>query len=101
MGRCKSFDAAGDGYGRGEGFNALVLQQCAAAHQQHGKGLVLALAQGSAVNQDGRSSSLTAPNGPAQQVWHAGLLPKEEWLVCVAAGPVKLQCGCRRCWALR
>ena len=31
------------------------------------KGSLLALLLGSAVNQDGRSSSLTAPNGPAQQ----------------------------------
>lgn len=68
VGRCKSFDASGDGYGRGEGFNALLLRQRAAAHQQHGNAPVLALVQGSAVNQDGRSSSLTAPNGPAQQV---------------------------------
>ena len=31
------------------------------------KGPVLLCVQGSATNQDGRSSSLTAPNGPAQQ----------------------------------
>ena len=66
VGRCKSFEASADGYGRGEGFNALVLQSPGLSN---GKGnIALALAIGSAVNQDGRSSSLTAPNGPAQQV---------------------------------
>ena len=66
VGRCKSFEASADGYGRGEGFNAIILQ---AGGLSSGAGeLTLALIQGSAVNQDGRSSSLTAPNGPAQQV---------------------------------
>ena len=65
-GRCKSFDASGDGYGRGEGFNAAVLRECTLTGNS--SAVVLAVVQGSAVNQDGRSSSLTAPNGPAQQV---------------------------------
>ena len=69
MGRCKSFDASGDGYGRGEGFNAVVLRERSPDSATTTAGApVLALVQGSAVNQDGRSSSLTAPNGPAQQV---------------------------------
>ena len=66
-GRCKSFDASGNGYGRGEGVNALVLRNCASEGRRPAT-TVLAVVQGSAVNQDGRSSSLTAPNGPAQQV---------------------------------
>ena len=69
MGRCKSFEGSADGYGRGEGFNAVIMRtpggSSGAALQ------TLALVQGSAVNQDGRSSSLTAPNGPAQQVLHS------------------------------
>lgn len=69
MGRCKSFEASADGYGRGEGFNALLLQTPGLSNGKGGR--ALALAVGSAVNQDGRSSSLTAPNGPAQQVRHA------------------------------
>ena len=74
VGRCKSFEASADGYGRGEGFNAIIMQ--AAGLRSGAGGLTLALIQGSAVNQDGRSSSLTAPNGPAQQVRaHVGLLP--------------------------
>ena len=70
-GRGKSFEASGDGYGRGEGFNAVVMQ----APGLSGRAGVqsLALICGSAVNQDGRSSSLTAPNGPAQQVLHTSL----------------------------
>ena len=69
VGRCKSFEASADGYGRGEGFNAVVMQ----APRLSGSSVAqtLALIQGSAVNQDGRSSSLTAPNGPAQQVLHS------------------------------
>ena len=76
MGRCKSFEASADGYGRGEGFNAVVMQ----APGLGGRAVTesLALIQGSAVNQDGRSSSLTAPNGPAQQVQRTSLT--QSWL---------------------
>ena len=62
-GRCKTLDAAADGYVRGEAVGALLLQATSAAGQHR----ALALFRGSAVNQDGRSSSLTAPNGPSQQ----------------------------------
>lgn len=59
-GRCKAFGAEADGYGRGEGYTATVLEQSAGSR-------ALALFAGSAVNQDGRSSGLTAPHGPSQQ----------------------------------
>ena len=59
-GRCKTLDAAADGYVRGEAIVSLVLEQVASA-------TALCYLAGSAVNQDGRSSTLTAPNGPAQQ----------------------------------
>ena len=64
VGRCKSFDATGDGYGRGEGFVAVVMQRHApgAAASAGLCGVVLC----SAVNQAGRSSGLTASNGPSQ-----------------------------------
>jgi acyl transferase domain-containing protein len=39
----------------------------AAASAATASATVVAVISGSAVNQDGRSSSLTAPNGPAQQ----------------------------------
>lgn len=69
VGRCQSFDSAADGYGRGEGFAALVLTQHGFAVAEEGSSgpSVWAHIRGSAVNQDGRSSSLTAPNGPSQQ----------------------------------
>ena len=60
VGRCKTFDASGDGYGRAEGVATAVLALPAADI------LPLAVVRGSAVNQDGRSGTLTAPNGPSQ-----------------------------------
>jgi acyl transferase domain-containing protein len=77
VGRCKSFDASADGYGRGEGFVAAVLQRSRAAlapgstNDEGGSSAAAAgqpfcLVLGSAVNQAGRSGGLTAPNGPSQ-----------------------------------
>jgi NADPH:quinone reductase-like Zn-dependent oxidoreductase/3-oxoacyl-(acyl-carrier-protein) synthase len=65
-GRCKTLDAAADGYVRAEAVGAMLLQQLQQGATQGDVALVAVLA-GAAVNQDGRSSSLTAPNGPAQQ----------------------------------
>ena len=61
VGRCKSFDSSGDGYGRGEGFVAVVMQRHAGSPAG-----ICGIVLGSAVNQAGRSSGLTAPNGPSQ-----------------------------------
>jgi 3-oxoacyl-(acyl-carrier-protein) synthase/NADPH:quinone reductase-like Zn-dependent oxidoreductase/acyl carrier protein len=63
-GRCKTFDARADGYGRGEGAGMVVLRRLSDAMQAGDR--VLAMLRGSAINQDGRSAGLTAPNGPAQ-----------------------------------
>ena len=69
-GRCKSFDAAADGYarrglcrGRRRGRRARRPRRARAA----ARAPPLATLRGAAVNQDGRSATLTAPNGPAQQ----------------------------------
>lgn len=67
MGRCRSFDAEGDGYGRGEGWLVIVLREHATVPKADTSNTpALAFVSGCAVNQDGRSSGLTAPYGPAQ-----------------------------------
>ena len=79
-GRCKALDASADGYVRGELCGVVALtssdvyrENTSSEGQGAGDSLVLAIL-GSAVNQDGRSSSLTAPSGPAQQeAIHAAL----------------------------
>jgi myxalamid-type polyketide synthase MxaE and MxaD len=64
-GRCKAFDARGDGYVRGEGAGLVVLKPLAQALADGDP--VYAVIRGSAVNQDGRTNGLTAPNRWAQE----------------------------------
>ena len=65
-GRCKALDAAADGYVRAEACGALLLSTHSPALPAAAGRRLVGAVSGAAVNQDGRSSSLTAPNGPAQ-----------------------------------
>ncbi|HEX7360856.1 MAG TPA: amino acid adenylation domain-containing protein [Bryobacteraceae bacterium] len=64
-GRCKTFDASADGYGRGEGCGMVVLERLSNAVANRDR--ILAVIRGSAVNHDGASAGLTVPNGVAQE----------------------------------
>ena len=80
-GRSKAFDAAADGFVRGEGCGLVVLKRLSDALAADDP--ILALIRGSAVNQDGRSNGLTAPNSGSQQavirqaLAQAGVAPRE------------------------
>jgi acyl transferase domain-containing protein/surfactin synthase thioesterase subunit len=80
-GRCKTFDAAANGYVRGEGCGVIVLKRFQDAVRDRDP--ILALIQGSAINQDGRSNGITAPNGLAQEavihqaLANAGITPAQ------------------------
>src|ERR1700760_1313139 len=64
-GKCKTFDAAADGYVRGEGCGVIVIKRLEDAIRDGDR--IRAVIRGSAINQDGASGGLTVPNGVAQQ----------------------------------
>lgn len=71
-GRCKTFDAAADGYARGEGAGIVTLKRLSDALRDGDH--IAAVIRGSAVGHDGRSSGLTVPNPAAQQQVITGAL---------------------------
>ena len=63
-GRSKSFDARGDGYGRGEGAGVVVLKPLRRALESCDQ--ILAVVDAAVVNQDGRTKGITVPNPKSQ-----------------------------------
>lgn len=84
-GRCRPFDASGDGFVRSEGCGVVLLKRWSDAVTDGDH--VLAVIRGSAINQDGRSNGLTAPNSRSQQavieaaLQSAGVAPSDVGLV--------------------
>ena len=80
-GRCRAFDAAADGYVRGEGCGIVVLRRLADAEANGDR--IWGVIRGSAVNHNGASAGLTMPNGPAQEsviedaLFRAGVAPAD------------------------
>ncbi|KAK6355280.1 hypothetical protein TWF696_004392 [Orbilia brochopaga] len=64
-GRCKSFDASANGYGRGEGASILVMKKLSDAMIDGDK--ILAVLKGSAVGQDGKTNGIMSPNQSVQE----------------------------------
>ena len=80
-GRCRVFDAAGDGYVRSEGAGLFLLKDYDRALADGDR--ILAVVAGSAVNTDGHKSGLTVPSASAQVALmrdayeRAGIAPDE------------------------
>ncbi|MFC6010851.1 type I polyketide synthase [Nocardia lasii] len=80
-GRCKSFDASADGYGRGEGAGMVALKKLDDAVRDGDRVYAVIKATGS--NQDGRTTAITVPNVDSQEALartvceRSGLAPDE------------------------
>ena len=90
-GRCSAFDAAADGFVRGEGCGMVVLKRLAEAEADGDR--IWGVIRGSAVNQNGAAAGPTVPNGSAQErvietaLGRAGVAPAEvDYLEAHGAG---------------
>ena len=101
QGRCKTFDAAADGFVRSEGCGMVVLKRLADAEADGDR--IWAVIRGAAVNQNGATAGPTVPNGPAQErviedaLSQAGVAPSDvDYLEAHGAGselgdPIEVQ----------
>ena len=64
-GRCKSFSASADGYGRGEGAGMVLLRKLDDALRDGDR--IYAVVEATGSNQDGRTPAITIPNGTSQE----------------------------------
>ena len=64
-GRCKTFDEAADGFGRGEGCAFIILKRLEDAVKDNNT--IEAIIKGSSMGHDGRTNGFYAPNGAAEQ----------------------------------
>lgn len=89
-GSCKTFDAAADGYAKGEAINAVFIKSLPLALRDGNP--IRAIIKGTATNCGGRSESLVTPSSIAQEelmrrvYQNAGLDPKETAFVEVSFG---------------
>ena len=63
-GRCKAFDASGDGYGRGEGAGMIVLKRLEDARRD--KDRIYAVVRATGANQDGATPGISVPSFESQ-----------------------------------
>ncbi|MEO1616255.1 MAG: SDR family NAD(P)-dependent oxidoreductase [Planctomycetota bacterium] len=80
-GRCKTFDAAANGYVRSEGAGMILMKRLGDAVRDGDR--IYAVIRGSATNQDGRTEGMTVPSQAAQQtlmksaIRNAGIQPTD------------------------
>ena len=90
-GRCRTFDAAADGYVRGEGGALVVMKLLSRAIEDGDR--IHGIIRGSAVNHAGQTNGLTAPSGVAQHslittaLHNAGCAPADiDYIECHGTG---------------